>query len=217
MFKIFVLTSFSFISQVHVFQAFPFLGSANEAFISCREFVCHRLPELQASTPQILDNICEARLDNDIDNDNVRVVRGDGVETSTGRHDMEVQMKNDNPPDDQNLPSWGPTSLPPDVFSDTSDTDAKSEIISSVAASMQPHPSLRHIKSTLSVLTADMPLSKMCEGSRTDHHSKSDYPVTRPSSPRMRKTGSHTSVASFVEQWTLSSKNCSVRQAQVPT
>jgi hypothetical protein len=201
------------ISQVHVFQAFPFLGSANEAFISCREFVCHQLPALQASTPGILDNLCEARLDNDIDNDNVRVVRGDGVETSSGRHDMEVQMKHDNPPNDQSLPSWGPTSLPPDVASDTSDTGTEPEVTSSVSASIHSSSGLRRIKSTLSVLAPDTPLTKMSEGNHTSD-SKSNYSVTS-SSPRMRKTSSHTSIASFVEQWTLSSKSCSIRQTQV--
>lgn len=207
MFKVFARISFLSISQVHVFQAFPFLGSANEAFISCREFVCRRLPELQASMPQILDNICEARLDDDIDNDNIRVVRGDGVETSSGRHDMEVQIQNEHPPqdDEQNLPSWGPTSLPPDVPSDISATDSKSEAASSAAAPTQSYPSLRHIKSTLSVLTVDMPLNKVSEGGRSDHHSN-------PSSPRMHKSGSHTSIASLVEQWTRS-----MRQAQVTT
>ena len=207
-------TPFLSISQVHVFQAFPFLGSTNEAFISCREFVCHQLPELQAPTPKILDNICEARLDNDIDNDNVRVVRGDGVETSSGRHDMEVQMTHDKAPDYQSLPSWGPTSLPPDVASDTSDTATEPEVASSVAVSLHSPSGLRRIKSALSVLAPDMPLTKMSEGTHTGA-SNPNYSVTRPSSPRMRKTSSHTSIASFVEQWTLSSKSCSIKQAQV--
>lgn len=168
--------------------------------------------------PQILDNICEARLDDDIHNDNVRVVRGDGVETSSGRHVVEAQMKNDSPPDDQNLPSWGPTSLPADIASDISDTDAEPDVASSVATSMQSHPTLRRIKSAISVLAADIPLSKMSESGRTsDPHPKSSYSLTRPSSPRMAKTSSHTSITSFVEQWTLSSKNCGIRQAQVAT
>lgn len=207
-FKVFAHTGFLSISQVHVFQALPFLGSANEAFISCREFVCHQLPGLQTSMPKILDNICEARLDDDIDNDNVRVVRGDGVETSSGRHDLEVQIEHDSPPSDQNLPSWGPTSLPPDVTSDTSETDTKSEVASSVAASIQSHPGLRRIKSTLSVLAAETSLTKMSEGIYTSgHHSKSSYSVAHPSSPRIHKARSHTSMTSFVEQWTLSSKS----------
>lgn len=200
---------------MHVFQAFPFLGSANEAFISCREFVCRQLPTLQASTPKLLDNFCEARLDSDIDNDNVRVVRGDGVETSSGRHDMEVQMKHGNPSNDQSLPSWGPTSLPSDLASDTSDTDTESEVTDSAAASIQLHSGPRCVKSTLSVFP-DTPLPNMSEGNRIND-SKSNYLVTRPSSPRIRKTSSHTSIASFVEQWTLSSKSCSTRQAQVAT
>ena len=212
-FEVSTHSSFSPISQVHVFQAFPFLGSAHEAFTSCREFVCHQLQELQASTPQVLDNICEARLDVDIGNDNVRVVRGDGVETSSGRYDMEVQM-NENPSDDQDLPSW--TSLS-QVASNASDTNAGSNVASSMVASMESHPSLRRIKSALSVITADIPLTKMTEGGFTGGRPASDHSVTRPTSPKIRKTSSHTGIGSFVEQWTLSSKNCSIRQAQVAT
>ncbi|KAF8140503.1 Alpha/Beta hydrolase protein [Boletus edulis] len=149
---------------IHVFQAFPFLCSSNEAFISCREFVCHRLPELQASMLKVLDNICEARLDDDIDNDNVRVVRGDGVETSSGRHDMEAQM-NGNISNEQSLPSWAPTSSPSTLASDTSGTE--SQLASSVAVSIQSHSGLRRIKSTLSVLAPDTTLPEMYEDTNT--------------------------------------------------
>ena len=202
-----------YIPQIHVFQAFPFLSLANEAFISCREFVCHQLPKLQASSPKILDNICEARLDSDIDNDDVRVVRGDGVETSSGRHDMEIQMQHGSPPDDQSLPSWGPTSLPPDMDFDTSDTDTESEVTSPGATTIQSHSGLRRIKSTLSVLVSDAPLGKMSQGTCSGD-STSNYSVT-PSSPRIRRTNSHASIASFVEQWSISSKSWSIRQAKV--
>ncbi|KAG6380959.1 Alpha/Beta hydrolase protein [Boletus reticuloceps] len=197
---------------IHVFQAFPFLCSSNEAFISCREFVCHRLPELQASMLKVLDNICEARLDDDIDNDNVRVVRGDGVETSSGRHDMEAQM-NGNLSNEQSLPSWAPTSLPSTLASDTSAKGTESQLASSVAMSIQSHSGLRRIKSTLSVLAPDTTLPKMYEDTNTSDF-KSNYSVVRP---RMRKSSSHTSIASFVEQWTLSSKGCNIKQAQVAT
>ncbi|KAF9245879.1 Alpha/Beta hydrolase protein [Melanogaster broomeanus] len=142
---------------VHVFQAFPFLGSTNEAFVSCREFVRHRLPELQASTPKTLGIVCKARLNGDIDNENVRVVRGDGVETSTGRRDMEVQMQHRTLTVDQNLPSWGPTS-------DSSVTDGQSA--NSVAPYSHTPSHLRRIKSAISVLVADAPLTKMSDGPR---------------------------------------------------
>ncbi|KAG9314143.1 Alpha/Beta hydrolase protein [Chiua virens] len=201
---------------VHVFQAFPFLGSTNEAFVSCREFVCHQLLELQGFTPKIFDNVCEARLDDDIDNDNARVVRGDGVETSSDRHAMEVQTKLDNPPSDQSLPSWGPTSVPSGVTSDTSDPDTEStEVASSVEMSMQSHSSVRRIKSALSVLAVDTSLTKMSESACTNS-AHSQFTTARPSPPRIRKANSHTSMSSFVEQWSLSSKSCNIK-AQVAT
>lgn len=125
-------------------------------------------------------------------------------------------MKHDNPPNDQSLPSWGPTSLPPDVVTNTSDADTEPEVASPVTTSIQSHSGLRRIKSTLSVLAPDTPLIEMPEGTHTSD-SKSNYSVADPSSSRIRRTSSHTSIASFIEQWTLSSKNCSIRQAKVAT
>ncbi|KAF8846132.1 alpha/beta-hydrolase [Paxillus ammoniavirescens] len=207
---------------VHVFQAFPFLGSANEAFVSCREFVRHRLPELQASTPKILDNICEARLDGDIDNENVRVVRGDGVETSAGRRDMEVQMKHGRLVD-QNLPSWGLTCPPHGTISTGDSTHIHGESANSAAAYSHSPSGLRRIKSTLSVLVADAPFSKMSECTHIGGpHSRPNFSITstpsQPPSRRLRKTSSYSSVTSFVEQWSLSQNSCSIsHQAQVTT
>ncbi|KAG2075190.1 alpha/beta-hydrolase [Suillus decipiens] len=77
---------------VHVFQAFPFLSVATTAFISCREFVRHKLPRIQNHSPQVLDEDTEICLENDTDNDNVRVVRGDGVETNSGWQEVQEQM-----------------------------------------------------------------------------------------------------------------------------
>ncbi|KIJ66190.1 hypothetical protein HYDPIDRAFT_26560 [Hydnomerulius pinastri MD-312] len=206
---------------VHVFQSFPFLSSANEAFVSCREFVRHRLPEIQTLTPKILGNVCEARLGDEMDNENVRVVRGDGVETSTGRHDAEQQMKQEREHADQELPSWGPTRQFRDTAPtyDSSDTDPEGS--DSATAYTNSPSSLRRIKSTISVLVADTSLAKMSEGPwLSGPQPKPNFSITsmsaRPGSPRMRKTSSHSSITSFVEQWTLSPNNCSMPlQAQV--
>ncbi|KAG6335094.1 hypothetical protein ID866_4003 [Astraeus odoratus] len=92
---------------VHVFQSLPFLGLAKEAFTSCRDFVRYRLPELQNPSPELLGFICETRLGDDIDNHNVRVVRGDGIETYTGRHDVAERMQ-DRVDDNTELSSWTP-------------------------------------------------------------------------------------------------------------
>lgn len=42
--------------------------------------------------PQVLDNFTESCLESDTDNDNVRVVRGDGVETNSGWQEVQEHM-----------------------------------------------------------------------------------------------------------------------------
>jgi hypothetical protein len=77
-----------------VFHSYPFLDAAHRAFISCRDFVQNILPRVQSRLPRVLDGTAEAVLEHEIDNENVRVVRGDGVETASGlqeiKHELEV-------------------------------------------------------------------------------------------------------------------------------
>jgi hypothetical protein len=75
--------------QIHIFHMFPFLDAAHRAFASCREFVRYTLPRVQARSPRILDGAAEAVLEGEIDNEKARVVRGDGVETASGKRDVE--------------------------------------------------------------------------------------------------------------------------------
>ncbi|KAI0673679.1 Alpha/Beta hydrolase protein [Trametes maxima] len=74
--------------MVHVFQSLPFLEASKLAFISCHDFVWSFLPKYQSRTPQPLEGPAEKGLENEIDNDAARVVRGDGTETGAGRESM---------------------------------------------------------------------------------------------------------------------------------
>ncbi|TBU37593.1 Alpha/Beta hydrolase protein [Dichomitus squalens] len=74
--------------MVHVFQSLPFLEAAEYAFRSCAEFVWKFLPQCQARTPQYFGTSAEKGLENEIDTDAARVVRGDGTETGEGREAM---------------------------------------------------------------------------------------------------------------------------------
>ncbi|OJT04454.1 Esterase [Trametes pubescens] len=79
--------------MVHVFQSLPFLDAAKHAFISCHDFVWSFLPQYQSRTPQPLDTSAEKGLEDEIDNDAARVVRGDGTETGAGREAISQSPK----------------------------------------------------------------------------------------------------------------------------
>ncbi|RDX51889.1 hypothetical protein OH76DRAFT_1346167 [Lentinus brumalis] len=71
--------------MVHVFQSIPFLEAVQQAYASCRDFVHNFLPEHQARTPQVFGPSAEKELEDEIDTEAARVVRGDGTETGAGR------------------------------------------------------------------------------------------------------------------------------------
>ncbi|KAM5536061.1 hypothetical protein V8D89_010319 [Ganoderma adspersum] len=71
--------------MVHVFQSFPFLDAAHHAYLSCFDFVWNFLPQYQARTPQYFESSAEKVLEDEMDTDATRVVRGDGTETGEGR------------------------------------------------------------------------------------------------------------------------------------
>jgi hypothetical protein len=78
-----------------VFQAYPFLEAAERSFKSCRDFVRHILPQLQIRSPQQLDGVAEAVLENEIDNEKACVVSGDGVETGSGIQEVKDKFESD--------------------------------------------------------------------------------------------------------------------------
>lgn len=183
---------------VHVFQAFPFLSVATTAFISCREFVRHKLPRIQNHSPQVLDEDTEICLENDTDNDNVRVVRGDGVETNSGWQEVQEQMARESVDTSYEAqlssgvpPSWGRTWLDLELTPNSSDSEAEpttpcvtvadpSRILRHAAST----PALRRIQSALSVFSERSVASQYLED-WPPHRKKftlSSAP-TRPSSP----------------------------------
>lgn len=182
---------------VHVFQSFPFLGLVNAAFASCRDFASFKLSELQDSSPKLLGDVCEARLGDDIDNDNVRVVRGDGMETCAGRRGVQEHMRHESHDEndyESELYSWtSPRTKGDPVVSIAGTTNLLSADVGGVVA-----PSgLRRIKSTLPAFVAGPPLVAKING---------PYPYSR-APPRLGKTHSYPNVTSFVEQFTLSSND----------
>jgi len=79
---------------IHVFHTYPFLSAAHRAFMCCRDFVRHTLPRIQSRSPRLLDGTAEAVLENEIDNEKARVVRGDGVETASSVQDVKGALEN---------------------------------------------------------------------------------------------------------------------------
>ena len=73
---------------VHVFQALPFLETAQHAFASCRDFVLYFLPQYQRKTPQELAGATELGLEEEIGTEAQRVVAGDGTETASRREEI---------------------------------------------------------------------------------------------------------------------------------
>ncbi|KAI0828960.1 Alpha/Beta hydrolase protein [Trametes gibbosa] len=74
--------------MVHVFQSLPFLEASRHAFMACHDFVWNFLPQYQSRTPQSLDTSAEKGLEDEIDTDAARVVRGDGTETCASRESI---------------------------------------------------------------------------------------------------------------------------------
>ncbi|KAG2088228.1 Alpha/Beta hydrolase protein [Suillus cothurnatus] len=197
---------------VHVFQAFPFLSVATTAFISCREFVRHKLPRIQSHSPQVLDDDTEICLENDTDNDNVRVVRGDGVETNTGWQEVHEQMARENIDSSYESrlssavpPSWGRSWVDLELTPNSSGSEAEpttpcvdpSRVLRRAAST----PALRRIQSALSVLSERSVASQYQEDWPT-HRKKftlSSTP-TRPSSPS-ESSHSRINIPAFATPW----------------
>ncbi|EGO03683.1 hypothetical protein SERLA73DRAFT_175262 [Serpula lacrymans var. lacrymans S7.3] len=156
---------------VHVFQSFPFLDATTKAFQSCRQFVLHHLPHLQQSDPRILDNAAESHLEDEITNENIIMVRGDGVETASGKQGVNEKMKEDEQSEEvgnsgeEEYPSWGLSSgnltsaLRSESGSPISDFSSNAGVVGSTSRTFQSAsttiPRLHRVKSALSILKAE--------------------------------------------------------------
>ncbi|KAG1889456.1 Alpha/Beta hydrolase protein [Suillus subluteus] len=200
---------------VHVFQAFPFLNVATTAFISCREFVRYKLPRIQSHSPQVLDNDTEICLENDTDNDNVRVVRGDGVETNSGWQEVQEQMARENIDTSYEAqlsstvpPSWGRTWVDLELTPNSSGSEAEpttpcvtvadpSRVLRHAAST----PALRRIQSALSVFSERSVASQYLEDWPTPRRKFTLSPTpTRPSSP-FESSHPRITIPAFATSW----------------
>lgn len=198
-----------------MFQAFPFLDAARRAFISSRNFVRNVLPRLQARSPQLLDGSAQEELEHEIDSENIRVVRGDGVETGAGKQEVNEEMKGDDS-DDQAKPvdqeeeysSWGQS--------------RRSSLLHPLTKTAQDvgKPNLRRIRSALALPSEPStppirnhnrtPSAQSMRHRQSISHvpipplNMSKYASPAPSPSIRRQNASHPDITSLVEQWTSS-------------
>lgn len=138
--------------KIHVFQLYPFLDASRRAFMSAREFVRKTLPDIQSHSPQMLDNKAEDVLEQEIDNENATVVRGDGVETVSGMEEVKQELEREEDIEDSSrvessdsededrgpkeYPSWGKSQIwsslssTPSSIDDLELEDAEEDLLS---------------------------------------------------------------------------------------
>jgi acetyl esterase/lipase len=207
---------------VHVFQAFPFLDAARRAFISSRNFVRNVLPRLQARSPQLLDGSAQEKLDHEIDSENVRVVRGDGVETGSGKQDVTEEMQQNGHADkEEEYSSWGRSrsnsilhpltmtaSLETKTTPDAEVGPSKLRRIQSALAFFPSEPSVpptRNHRRTPSAQSARPSYTMQSTGHLPiPTLNMSKYMTPAPSPSIRRKNTSHPDITCLVEQWTSS-------------
>ncbi|KAF5368407.1 hypothetical protein D9758_002167 [Tetrapyrgos nigripes] len=86
---------------IHIFHLYPFLDASTRAFVSIRDFVWDFLPQVQSGGPRTLDVKAERVLESEIESESTRMVRGDGVETTSGLPRLRKTLS---------VPSFGDTS-----------------------------------------------------------------------------------------------------------
>ncbi|KAI0094480.1 Alpha/Beta hydrolase protein [Irpex rosettiformis] len=80
-----------FQDAVHVFQTFPFMEQAQQAFHSAREFVRDTLKPINgdaSSSATTLESVVEEKLENEINNEKAQVVQGDGSVFSSKKEEL---------------------------------------------------------------------------------------------------------------------------------
>lgn len=175
----------------------------------------YRLPHIQRHSPQVLDNDTEICLENDTDNDNVRVVRGDGVETNSGWQEVQEQMAQEDIDTSYEAqlsstvsPSWSRAwlDLEPTPNSSGSEAEPTTPCVtvadpSRVLRHAASTPALRRMQSALSVFSERSVASQYLEDwpTRRKKFTLSHTP-TRPSSP---SESSHPSIniSAFATSW----------------
>ena len=198
------------ITQVHVFHTYPFLDVAHRAFLSCREFVKYQLPEWQTSSPEALGGQTEQEMEEEIDNNDAKVVDGDGVEVSledavddgwAGETSQDESSSEQGSRDDMNS-SWikvqdesVPSPWPSPPTSDDEDhalhnTPPKVPRSPSTQSNGAGWPTpLKSIQSTLSSIVKGTSISLIGGGSSQSQPESSQPLQTIPPSPRFKTNG----------------------------
>ncbi|KZP28801.1 alpha/beta-hydrolase [Athelia psychrophila] len=211
---------------VHVFQAFPFLDAAARAFSSCRDFVRNVLPRVEARSPRAMDGLVQEKLEHEIDNENVRVVRGDGVETLSGKQvvEEEMQKEEEEKSDEEERPkkysSWGRSransviphlAMSPKAERDTpaplSESGQAADVrrIKSALSLLAASPTTRNHNRTASVQPSRPAYTRQFTGQMPMPSGRMSQTPTSPPSPSIRRRNasqSHPDIASLVAQWT---------------
>ncbi|KAG5636600.1 hypothetical protein H0H81_007540, partial [Sphagnurus paluster] len=193
------------VRQIHVFQMYPFLKATRRAFLSMRNFVRNILPQIRSRSPQPLDLLAELHLEEEIENENATVVRGDGVETKTGMEgvndklgvDDSKQGKVDKRRDSKEYPSWERSSriwslmdlqypLAEDEDHELNSVGVTITRPPSPTASSPPFadtsedtPSIRRIRSAVSLVAVPVPPTLLAR----PHHRKVTGPDLRKANP----------------------------------
>ena len=196
--------------QVHVFHSYPFLEVACRAFLSCREFVKYQLPEWQTSSPEALGGQTEQEMEDEIDNNDAKVVDGDGVEvsledavdggwageTSQDESSSEQGSREDMSSSwikvlDESVPSPWPSPPTSDDEDNTShDTSPKPPRSPPTNEAGWPAP-LKCIQSTLSSIVGATSIP-LVGGGNGQPQPESSRPLPSPSSPRFKVNGGST-------------------------
>ncbi|KAG7099690.1 hypothetical protein E1B28_001512 [Marasmius oreades] len=77
---------------IHAFQLYPFLEATTRSFTSMRDFLRRTLPQIQRCVPCALDHDAVEGLEREIENENVTIVRGDGVEIASGLNEVKESV-----------------------------------------------------------------------------------------------------------------------------
>ncbi|KAF8078986.1 Alpha/Beta hydrolase protein [Lyophyllum atratum] len=147
-----------FEDAIHVFQTYPFLTATRRAFLSMKDFVQNVLPQIRTRPPQQLNVRAERQLEEEIENENATVVRGDGVKTKSGMEGVNDTMgveettdpeKNDDKGEEyrswtRSSRFWPLVNLP----SPMSASDQRPPRMENVAATQPPSPAVSSQPST---------------------------------------------------------------------
>jgi hypothetical protein len=170
-----------------VFQAYPFLESAERSLTSCRDFVRHTLPQIQSRSPQQLDGAAEAVLETEIDNEKTCVVGGDGVETASGMQEVKDKLAADDgertESDSDDLssqrayPSWGRSRvwspIHDDEDLDTTDDDDPPERAAPTSPSLPPGDEISFTRRLKSAFSVFLPKSVPTVRAKNHHRARS--------------------------------------------